>query len=93
MELKTPGYLNVKGIGWFIEEYGVAQISYNLTNINVSPLHKVFDKTCERAIKRNASYRFRISRLVPKKVLIDAEYLKKQQRSTGIHENEIIKLQ
>ena len=51
--LKTPGLFKaVKGIGWFIEEYGVAQISYNLTNINISPLHEVFDKTCERAIAR-----------------------------------------
>ena len=51
--VKTPGLFKaVKGIGWFIEEYGVAQISYNLTNINISPLHEVFDKTCERALAR-----------------------------------------
>ena len=62
--VKTPGLFKaVKGIGWYIEEYGVAQISYNLTNINISPLHEVFDKTCERAsCKRNESYRIRISR-------------------------------
>ena len=51
--LRQPGLFKyVKGIGWFIEEYGVAQISYNLTNINISPLHEVFDKTCEKAQKR-----------------------------------------
>ena len=94
--LKTPGlFKSVKGIGWYIEEYGIAQISYNLTNINVSPLHKVFDKTCERAIKRGMRVTgSELVGLVPKKVLIDAGkyFLKKQQRSTGIHENEIIKI-
>ena len=51
--LREPGlFKSVKGIGWFIEEYGVAQISYNLTDITISPLHEVFDKTCERAIAR-----------------------------------------
>ena len=51
--IREPGlFKSVKGIGWFIEEYGVAQISYNLTDINISPLHEVFDKTCERAIAR-----------------------------------------
>ena len=63
----------VKGIGWFIEEYGVAQISYNLTNINISPLHEVFDKTCERAIARGMRVTgSELVGLVPKKVLIDA---------------------
>ena len=94
--LKTPGlFKSVKGIGWYIEEYGIAQISYNLTNINVSPLHKVFDKTCERATKRGMRVTgSELVGLVPKKVLIDAGkyFLKKQQRSTGINENEIIKI-
>ena len=94
--LKTPGLFKyVKGIGWYIEEYGIAQISYNLTNINVSPLHKVFNKTCERAIKRGMRVTgSELVGLVPKKVLIDAGkyFLKKQQRSTGIHEKEIIKI-
>ena len=94
--LKTPGLFKaVKGIGWYIEEYGVAQISYNLTNINISPLHKVFDKTCERAIKRGMRVTgSELVGLVPKKVLIDAGkyFLKKQKRSTGIHETEIIKI-
>jgi len=94
--LKTPGLFKaVKGIGWFIEEYGVAQISYNLTNINISPLHEVFDKTCERSIARGMRVTgSELVGLVPKKVLIDAgkHFLKKQERSTGIHESEIIKI-
>ena len=94
--LKTPGLFKaVKGIGWFIEEYGVAQISYNLTNINISPLHEVFDKTCERALARGMRVTgSELVGLVPKKVLVDAgiHFLKKQKRSTGIHESEIIKI-
>ena len=51
--LREPGmFKSVKGIGWFIKEYNIAQISYNLTDINVSPLHLVFDKTCEQATKK-----------------------------------------
>ena len=94
--LKEPGLFKaVKGIGWYIEEYGVAQISYNLTNINISPLHEVFDKTCERALARGMRVTgSELVGLVPKKVLIDAgkHFLKKQERSTGIHESEIIKI-
>tara|TARA_B100000683_G_scaffold118475_1_gene116499 strand:+ start:382 stop:2076 length:1695 start_codon:yes stop_codon:yes gene_type:complete len=94
--LKTPGlFKSVKGIGWYIEEYGVAQISYNLTNINISPLHEVFDKTCERAQARGMRVTgSELVGLVPKKVLIDAgiHFLKKQKRSIGIHESEIIKI-
>ena len=94
--LKEPGlFKSVKGIGWFIKEYGIAQISYNLTNINISPLHKVFEKTCERAIKRGMRVTgSELVGLVPKKVLIDAGiyFLRKQKRSIGIHESEIIKI-
>ena len=94
--LKEPGLFKaVKGIGWFIEEYGVAQISYNLTDINISPLHEVFDKSCERALARGMRVTgSELVGLVPKKVLIDAgkHFLKKQERSTGIHESEIIKI-
>ena len=94
--LKIPGlFKGVKGIGWFIDEYGIAQISYNLTNINISPLHEVFDKTCERAIAREMRVTgSELVGLVPKKVLIDAGkyFLKKQNRSVGIHESEIIKI-
>ena len=73
----------MKGIGWFIKEYGVAQISYNLTNINISPLHEVFDKTCERAQARGLRVTgSELVGLVPKKVLVDAGkyFLKKQKR-------------
>jgi len=94
--LKEPGlFKSVKGIGWYIEEYGIAQISYNLTNINVSPLHEVFEKTCERSTARGMRVTgSELIGLVPKKVLIDAgkHFLKKQKRSTGIHESEIIKI-
>jgi len=94
--LKEPGLFKaVKGMGWYIEEYGVAQISYNLTNINISPLHEVFDKTCECSISRGMRVTgSELIGLVPKKVLIDAGkyFLKKQERSTGIHESEIIKI-
>ena len=93
---REPGlFTDVKGIGWFIKEYGVAQISYNLTNINISPLHEVFDKTCERAIARGLRVTgSELIGLVPKKVLIDAGkyFLKKQKRSIGISEHEIIKI-
>ena len=94
--IKEPGLFKaVKGIGWYIEEYGVAQISYNLTNINISPLHEVFDKTCERSIARGMRVTgSELIGLVPKKVLVDAGkyFLKKQERSTGIAECEIIKI-
>ena len=94
--LRQPGlFKHVKGIGWYIEEYGIAQISYNLTNINVSPLHKVFDKTCERAQARGLRVTgSELVGLVPKKVLIDAgvHFLKKQERSIGISEQEIMKI-
>ena len=94
--LKDPGLCkSVKGIGWFIEEYGVAQISYNLTDLNISPLHEVFDKTCERSTARGMRVTgSELIGLVPKKVLIDAGnyFLRKQERSTGIAESEIIKI-
>ena len=63
----------MKGIGWFIDEYGIAQISYNITNINTTPLHEVFDKTCERAQIRGMRVTgSELIGLVPKKVLIEA---------------------
>ena len=94
--IKEPGlFKSVKGIGWYIEEYGIAQISYNLTNINIASLHDVFDKTCERANLRGIRVTgSELVGLVPKKVLLDAgkHFLKKQKRSLGISENEIIKI-
>lgn len=94
--LRTPGLFKaVKGIGWYIEEYGIAQISYNLTNIKISTLHEVFDKTCQKSIERGMRVTgSELIGLVPKKVLIDAGkyFLKKQKRSSGISEYEIIKI-
>ena len=94
--LRTPGlFKSVKGIGWFIDEYGIAQISYNLTDINISPLHEVFDKTCQQATKRGLRVTgSELVGLVPKSVLLDAGkfFLKKQKRSLGISEKEIIKI-
>ena len=92
--VRQPGlFKNLKGIGWFIEEYGIAQISYNLTNINVTSLHDVFEKTCERANIRGLRVTgSELIGLVPKKVLIDAGkyFLKKQSRSLAISDKEII---
>ena len=79
----------------FIDEYGIAQISYNLTDINTSPLHEVFDKTCQQATKRGLRVTgSELVGLVPKSVLVDAGkfFLKKQKRSLGISEKEIIKI-
>ena len=75
-------FKSVKGIGWFIKEYNIAQISYNLTDINVSPLHLVFDKTCEQATKKGIRVTgSELIGLVPKKVLIDAgEYFLKNKK-------------
>jgi glutamate formiminotransferase/formiminotetrahydrofolate cyclodeaminase len=91
-----PGKLKaVKGIGWFIEEYGIAQISYNLTNINITPVHIAFDETCKSAEERGLRVTgSELIGLVPKKALIDAGkfFLHKQERSTGIPEEEIIRI-
>lgn len=94
--VNEPGLLKcVKGIGWFIEEYGIAQISYNLTNISVTPIHVAFDKTCERAELRGIRVTgSELIGLVPKKALVDAGlyFLKKQNRSLGVDEDEIMKI-
>jgi len=94
--VRIPGKLKaVKGIGWYIEEYGVAQISYNLTNISITPLHIAFDETCKSAESRGLRVTgSELVGLVPKKVLIDAAdfFLKKQERSLGIPEMEKMKI-
>lgn len=85
----------VKGIGWFIEEYGIAQVSMNLTDINVTPLHIAFDETCKSAERRGLRVTgSELVGLVPKSVLLDAGkyFLQKQKRSLGISEREIIKI-
>jgi len=92
--LRTKGKCKaVKAIGWYIEEYGVAQISMNLTNIKLTSLHKAFEETCKSADKRGIRVTgSEIVGLVPLKVMLDAGnyFLKKQERSTGISEKEII---
>lgn len=84
-----------KAIGWFIDEYGIAQVSMNITNISVTPLHIAFDEVCKKAIDRGLRVSgSEVVGLIPKKALIDAGkyYLQKQQRSVGIAESEIIKI-
>ena len=91
-----PGTLkSTKGIGWFIEEYGIAQVSMNLTNIGITPLHIAFDEVCRAAEARGVRVTgTEIVGLVPKKALIDAgkHFLRKQHRSVGISESEIIRI-
>ncbi|WP_339663626.1 glutamate formimidoyltransferase [uncultured Polaribacter sp.] len=93
---RIPGKLKaVKGIGWFIEEYGIAQISYNLTNISITSMHEAFYETdlaaTERGLRVTGS---ELVGLVPLKAMLDAAdfYLKKQERSLGISESEKIKI-
>jgi glutamate formiminotransferase/formiminotetrahydrofolate cyclodeaminase len=92
----TPGSLKcVKGIGWFIEEYGVAQISMNLTNLGVTPLHKAFDEVCDRAQTRGIRVTgSELVGLIPLQAALDAGryFLQKQQRSTGVSDAELIKI-
>ena len=94
--MRTKGACkSVKAIGWFIEEYGVAQISMNLTNISVAPLHEVFEACDKSATKRGMRVTgSELVGLVPLKVLIDAgkHFLKKQNRSLGVADSEIIKI-
>ncbi len=91
-----PGSLkSVKGIGWFIEEYGVAQISMNLTNISVTPVHVAFDECKRRAEARGVRVTgSELVGLIPLKALLDAgkQYLREQQRSLGVSDAEIIKI-
>ncbi len=92
--VRIPGkFKGVKGIGWYIEEYGIAQVSYNITDIQKAPVHLVFDETCRSAEKRGVRVTgSEIIGLVPKKVMLDAAdyFLKKQKRSLGISEREKI---
>lgn len=92
--LRQPGKLkSVKGIGWFIEEYGVAQVSMNLTNLNETTLHEAFEACCESATARGLRVTgSELVGLVPKHVMLEAGkyFLKKQGRSTGVSEKELI---
>jgi len=91
-----PGSLKaVKGIGWFIEEYGVAQISMNLTNISVTPVHVAFDEVCKKANDRGVRVTgSELVGLIPLQAMLDAGkyFLRKQKRSTGVSDKELIKI-
>ncbi len=94
--MTIPGSLkHVKAIGWYIEEFGISQISMNLTNINETPIHVVFDEVSKKAEKRGARVTgSEIVGLIPLKPMLDAGkyFLKKQNRSIGIPEIDIIKI-
>jgi len=91
-----PGSLKyVKAIGWYIEEYGIAQISINLTNIGKTPVHIAFDEVCRKADARGIRVTgSELVGLIPLKAMLDAgEYfLRKQQRSVGVSEEELIRI-
>lgn len=94
--VSIPGTLKaVKAIGWYIEEYGIAQISMNLTNINTTPVHIAFDEVCRKAEARGIRVTgSELVGLVPLRSLTEAGryFLRKQQRSTGVSEKELIKI-
>lgn len=95
-EVREPGLLkSVKAIGWFIEEYGIAQISMNLTNISITPMHVAFDAAVERAHARGLRVTgSELVGLVPLQSMLDAGkyFLAKQRRSCGLSEREIIRI-
>ena len=95
-DIFIPGTLkSTAAIGWFIEEYGIAQVSMNITNISVTPLHVAFEEVVAKAAARGVRVTgTEIVGLVPKSTLIDAGkyFLRKQQRSVGISEKEIMKI-
>ncbi len=94
--IMIPGTLKAcKAIGWYIEEYGIAQVSVNLTNISVTPLHVAFDEVSRAAAERGLRVTgTEIVGLTPRRALLEAgcHYLAKQQRSLGISEDEIIRI-
>jgi len=94
--IMIPGTLKgTKAIGWYIEDYGIAQVSMNITSIKVAPVHLCFDEVCRCAANRGLRVTgCEIVGLIPKSVLIDAGkyYLNKQRRSLGVSEDEIMKV-
>lgn len=94
--VNIPGTLkSVKAIGWFIEEYGIAQISMNLTNISITPVHIAFDEVCSKAAERGLRVTgSELVGVIPKKAMLEAGryFLHKQQRSSGVSEEELIKI-
>ncbi len=96
VKVNKPGTLkSVKAIGWYIEEYGVAQISMNLTNLNITPVHIAFDEVCRKAEARGIRVTgSELVGLVPLKAMTDAGkyFLRKQKRSVGVPEKELIRI-
>jgi glutamate formiminotransferase/formiminotetrahydrofolate cyclodeaminase len=94
--VSIPGRLkSVKAIGWYIEEYGIAQISMNLTNIHITPVHIAFDEVCRAATERGLRVTgSELVGLIPLAAMLEAGkyFLKKQQRSTGVSEKELIRI-
>ena len=94
--VRIPGTLKkVRAIGWFIEEYGIAQISMNLTDITVTPVHVAFDEVCEKARERGLRVTgSELVGLIPLESMLEAGryFLRKQQRSTGVSDAELIRI-
>lgn len=95
-EIWIPGSLKAcKAIGWFIEEYGIAQVSINLTNISITSVHEAFEESCKKALERGMRVTgSELVGLIPLKSMIDAGkyFLRKQQRSVGVSERELVKI-
>lgn len=94
--VNIPGSLKaVKAIGWFIEEYGIAQISMNLTNISITPVHVAFDEVCRKADARGVRVTgSELVGLIPLRAMLDAGkyFLARQQRSLGVDDDELIRI-
>lgn len=94
--VREPGLLKgVKGIGWYIEEYGIAQVSMNITDMEATPLHTAFEACCQSAERRGMRVTgSELVGLVPLRVMLEAGkyFLKKQQRSAGVSEAELVKI-
>jgi glutamate formiminotransferase/formiminotetrahydrofolate cyclodeaminase len=92
----VPGSLKaVKALGWYIPEYGIAQVSMNLTDLSVTPVHAAFDEVCRKAEARGLRVTgSELIGMVPLETLLEAGryYLRKQRRSTGVDEAELIKI-
>jgi len=95
-DIYIPGSLNAcKAIGWFIEEYGIAQVSINLTNISITPVHIAFEEASRKAQERGMRVTgSELVGLIPLKAMLDAgkHFLAKQQRSLGVSEDELVKI-
>jgi glutamate formiminotransferase / formiminotetrahydrofolate cyclodeaminase len=95
-QVDIPGSLKAcKAIGWFIEEYGIAQVSINLTNISITPVHIAFEEACKKAQERGMRVTgSELVGLIPLKAMLDAGkyFLEKQQRSVGVSESELLKI-